>query len=154
MSTDETINVSPTGGQKAGNLERYSLIPVEPLRLLARHYGIGATKYDDDNWRKGYDWRWSLDSLHRHLASFEAGEDIDPETGSPHIIAVAWHAFTLTEFSKTHPEFDTRLKTLDQRAARTYPAESVFMDRYHVGVQSVRDALGADRPESSPPENE
>lgn len=118
MSQDETMHVSSTGGRKAGNDERYDLIPTEPLRLLARHYGVGAKKYDDDNWRKGYDWRSSYAALSRHLNQFWAGEDIDAETGTPHIIAVAWHAFTLAEFSETHPGFDTRLKTVDQRAKR------------------------------------
>ncbi len=36
------------------------------------------------------------------------GEDIDVETGVPHIICVAWHAFALAEFGDTHPEFDDR----------------------------------------------
>ena len=118
MSTDETMTVSPTGGRKANNLERYDLIPAEPLRLLAAHYGRGALKYADDQWRNGYDWRLSFAALNRHLWQFLAGEDIDAETGSPHLAAVAWHAFTLLEFMDTHPEFDTRLKTVDERALR------------------------------------
>lgn len=123
MSTDETVQVSSTGGQKAGNDERYDLIPVEPLRKLARHYGIGAKKYSDDNWRKGYDWRLSYAALQRHINQFWAGEDIDEETGSPHMVAAAWHCLTLLEYAEIHPEFDTRLKTLDQRAVRPTEAE-------------------------------
>lgn len=124
MSENETVHVSSTGGQKAGNDERYDLIPADPLRLLARHYGVGAKKYDDDNWRKGYDWRLSFAALNRHLWQFWAGEDVDPETGTPHMIAVAWHGFTLAEFAAIHPEFDTRLKTLDERAVRQ-PADEL-----------------------------
>ncbi|QFG08902.1 hypothetical protein PBI_MALAGASYROSE_54 [Mycobacterium phage MalagasyRose] len=101
---------------------RYDLIPAEPLRMLAEHYGRGALKYDDDNWRKGYDWRLSFAALNRHLWQHWAGEPIDEETGSPHLIAVAWHAFTLCEFRVIHPEFDTRLKTIDARAARAIAA--------------------------------
>ncbi|MCA1839729.1 MAG: DUF5664 domain-containing protein [Actinobacteria bacterium] len=131
MSDDEQMNVSSTGGHKAGNLERYDLIPAEPLRLLAKHYGIGAKKYTDDNWRKGYDWRLSFAALNRHLWKMWAGEWFDKETGTPHIIAVAWHAFTLQEFSEIHPEFDTRLMTLDQRAVRsdkTYESEGTSFE--------------------------
>ncbi|ASR86796.1 hypothetical protein SEA_FINDLEY_56 [Mycobacterium phage Findley] len=98
--------------------ERYDRIPAEPLRMLAEHYGRGARKYADDNWRRGYDWRLSFAALNRHLWQWWAGEEIDAETGSPHLIAVAWHAFTLAEFVEIHPEFDTRLKTLDERAIR------------------------------------
>lgn len=111
MSTDETIHISETGGRKAGNLERYDLIPTEPLRLLAKHYGVGSLKYDDDNWQKGYDWRLSYAALQRHVNQFWAGEDIDAETGSPHLIAAAWHCFTLTWFMAHRPEFDTRTTT-------------------------------------------
>lgn len=108
MSKGETISVSSTGGQKAGNLERYDLIPPEPLRQLAEHYGKGAEKYEDHNWAKGYEWGKSFAALNRHLWQFWAGEDVDEETGSNHMVAVAWHAFALLQFMQDHPDFDTR----------------------------------------------
>lgn len=46
--------------------------------------------------------------LMRHLLAFWNGEDIDVETGSPHIVASAWHCLTMVEFAVTHPEFDDR----------------------------------------------
>lgn len=110
MSKGETVKVSSTGGRKAGNLERYDLIPAEPLRQLAEHFGKGAEKYDENNWRRGYDWGASFAALNRHLWQFWAGEDVDPETGSNHMVAVAWHAFALLQFMQDHPEFDTRFK--------------------------------------------
>ncbi|APQ42191.1 hypothetical protein PBI_MRMAGOO_88 [Mycobacterium phage MrMagoo] len=109
MSAGEVITTSSTGAQKAGNLERFDLIPVEALRELAEHFGRGALKYDDRNWEKGYEWGKSYAALCRHLTQFWAGEDIDPETGSKHIIAVAWHAFVLATFMDRFPEFDDRV---------------------------------------------
>ena len=88
---------------------RYDLIPTEPLRLLAKHFGVGSRKYDDDNWRRGYDWRLSFSALNRHLWQWWAGEEIDQETGSPHLIAVAWHCLVLDEFTRIQPGFDTRI---------------------------------------------
>jgi hypothetical protein len=85
---------------------------------LAKHYGIGGRKYGDNNWRLGYDWRLSFSAMMRHAWTFWRGEDIDEETGQPHLTAVAWHAFTLLEYSDIHPEFDSRLMTLDQRSLR------------------------------------
>lgn len=41
-----------TGGQKCAKAERYDLLPVEPMAELARHYGIGAKKYADHNYRQ------------------------------------------------------------------------------------------------------
>jgi hypothetical protein len=107
--SDEVRVVDPvTGGEKGQKLARYSLIPMLPLRLLAEHYGRGARKYADRNWERGYKWSLSFDALCRHLFAFWNGEDIDPETGSPHLTAVAWHAFALQEFSFTHPAGDDR----------------------------------------------
>lgn len=108
MSRDEVIRTSATGAQKAGNDERYSLLPAESLRLLARHFGRGALKYDDHNWRKGMPWSSLFDALNRHLWQFWNGEDVDEETGTPHIVAVMWHAAGLAEYMLTHPDFDDR----------------------------------------------
>lgn len=97
-----------TGAAKGSKLARFSLIPPKCLWELAEHYGKGSLKYADRNWEKGYDWHLSYDALGRHLLAFWMGEDIDPETGSHHLIAVAWHAFCLRTFLESHPEKDDR----------------------------------------------
>ena len=103
--------VSSTGGAKEEKLARFDQIPTYPLWALAEHYGAGNAKYpshDGDNWRKGYDWSLSYAALQRHATAFWAGQDIDEETGHSHLVAVAWHAFTLLEFTRTKPGFDDR----------------------------------------------
>lgn len=64
--------------------ERYSLIPAGPLEHLARLYGSGAKKYENHQWRKGYEWSKSYDALIRHAQAFWSGQDLDvcPEDGS------------------------------------------------------------------------
>lgn len=104
-----------TGGQKGDKLERFDLIPVGPLTALARHYGIGARKYADNQWRRGYDWHLSYAAAQRHLNGFWGGEDIDEETGSPHLAAAAWHCFALLQFAVDHPELDDRPTTVARR---------------------------------------
>ena len=105
----ETRVINPdTGGEKGQKLERFDLLPGIPLRLLARHYGVGAQKYADRNWERGYAWSLSYAALQRHAWAFWNGEDIDPETGSPHMAAFAFHAFALLQFATTHPELDDR----------------------------------------------
>ena len=99
-----------TGGEKGVKLARFDLIPEIPLYSLAEHYGRGADKYEDHNWRRGYPWSISFAALNRHLWTWWNGEDIDPELGSNHLDAVAWHAFTLREFVETHPGLDNRPK--------------------------------------------
>ena len=108
LDMTEVRTTSETGGQKGSKPQRYDLIPTEPLRLLATLYGRGAEKYDDDNWRRGYDWKFSYAALQRHLNQFWAGEDIDPEMQVPHVINAAWHCFTLAQFMIDHPEYDSR----------------------------------------------
>jgi len=106
---DETRVIDPdTGGEKGTKLERYDLIPVTPLESVARHYGVGATKYADRNWERGYLWSLSFAAMMRHAWAFWGGEDIDVETGSPHLAAVVFHAFALMEYATTHPEKDDR----------------------------------------------
>jgi hypothetical protein len=113
--TKETLVVNPiTGAAKNQKLARYDLIPVGPLNELAEHYGKGAYKYTTDtrsgdrNWEGGYEWSLSYAALCRHLFAFWDREDLDQETGSKHIIAVAWHAFALAEFMDKHKEMDNR----------------------------------------------
>ena len=132
----EVRTTSSTGGQKGVKLQRFDLIPVGPLKELAEHYGVGASKYANHQWRKGYEWSKSYAALMRHLTAFWAGFDYDvcsndPEgcqhvddkgepftalredacfnhTGSHHMAAVAWHAFCLLEFKDEHPDHDDR----------------------------------------------
>ncbi|WP_074133252.1 dATP/dGTP diphosphohydrolase domain-containing protein [Mycolicibacterium houstonense] len=100
---------------RVDSIYRFDRIPAEPLRLLAHHYGVGARKYSADNWQKGYDWRLTYAALNRHLWQHQSGQFIDEETGSPHLVAVVWHAITLLWFYENKPEFDTRTSTKNQR---------------------------------------
>lgn len=106
----EVRMTSATGGQKGSKPERYDLIPVEPLKKLAQLYGFGASKYDDNNWQKGYDWKLSYAACQRHLNAFWGGEDNDAESGLPHLASAAWHCFTMMWFMDHKPEYDSRNK--------------------------------------------
>lgn len=97
--TTERRETDPkTGGQKGVKEERYDLIPIEPLDELARVYGYGARKYSEDNWRKGYSWRWSIGALFRHVSRWLMGEERDPETGCHHLAHAMFHLFALYVF--------------------------------------------------------
>lgn len=97
-SAEVRVKDKKTGGEKGQKLARFSLIPPEFVWALAEHYGRGAAKYEDRNWERGYKWSLSMDALERHLQQFKMGEWLDAETGTPHIIAVAWHACALFIF--------------------------------------------------------
>lgn len=99
MAEKETRVVDPkTGGAKGVKDRRFDLIPVEFQNQLALVYGMGAKKYDDDNWRKGYNWRYSLGAMERHIKDWIGGESYDEESGLHHLAHAAWHCATLIEF--------------------------------------------------------
>ena len=112
-SDGREFHLSRTGGRKEVKEERFDLIPANPLRELAILYGRGARKYADRNWENGYDWGLSFTALNRHLWAWWGREDQDPETLVSHMTNVAWHAFTLAEFARTHPEYDNRPKGVE-----------------------------------------
>lgn len=98
MSRERRVTDPTTGGQKGQKIERFDLVPAGARRALARVFGVGGLKYDDNNWRKGYSWSLGDGALNRHLTLWEDGQSYDDETGSHHLIQVAWHAFVLYTF--------------------------------------------------------
>ncbi|MGE5612655.1 MAG: dATP/dGTP diphosphohydrolase domain-containing protein, partial [Bacillota bacterium] len=112
--TGEVRTVSASGAEKGTKPAQFQSIPPAALLELATHYQRGASKYSDHNFRKGFEWSKSYSALLRHLLAFWGGEDIDEETGSKHVIAVAWHALTLATFMDEHPDYDDRYKGENQ----------------------------------------
>lgn len=96
--SDERRITSASGGQKGQKLARFDLIDPSFLWGLAEVCGLGALKYSDDNWRKGYDWKLTLGALERHLNLLKRGQEFDEETGLHHSLHVAWHAMVLFVF--------------------------------------------------------
>ena len=95
---------APEGGQPGdamranGGKPRVDLLPPLALLELGRHFGAGAAKYAANNWYAGGDWSVCEGAMHRHLLRWRAGEDVDPETGTHHMAAVAWNALVLLEY--------------------------------------------------------
>lgn len=119
-SLDEIRVTSVTGGQKGRKLARFSLIPKKALWKVAELYGKGAEKYDDWNWRKGYNYSLSQDALERHYALWCEGQQYDEETGCHHLAAVVFHCLSLMTFEEEHPEMDDRWKKPEAALAAPY----------------------------------
>lgn len=92
---------------------RLSLIDPGFILRLANHYGVGALKYAERNWENGMSFSRCYESAQRHMLAFWAGEDIDAETGSRHVIAAAWNMAAI-DFYMDRPslreQFDDRPK--------------------------------------------
>jgi hypothetical protein len=90
----DQLRVEPAVRYDAGK-PRVDLIPAEFIEALARHYGVGAKKYAERNWEKGMSFSRCYASAMRHMLAFWRGEEIDEETGTPHVIAAAWNMAAL-----------------------------------------------------------
>lgn len=112
------------------------MIPAEFELALAEHFGRGAAKYEDRNWERGYRWTLSIGALRRHLSDWLLGQDIDPETGSNHLIAAAWHAAVLFAFQQ-------RALGTDDRNGKK-PGEPVDDEHLHDadGYMDMTDGFG------------
>ncbi len=68
----------------------------------------GAKKYSRGNWLKGTPWTDSCDSALRHIMAFLAGEDLDPETGLPHVDHLVCSAKIISNSFHTRKDLDDR----------------------------------------------
>jgi hypothetical protein len=68
----------------AGKLP-WDLYPFDAAEMTLAVLQFGAQKYAAHNWRKGMEWSRMFSALMRHLLAWQRGEDIDPESGLPHL---------------------------------------------------------------------
>jgi hypothetical protein len=104
------VNSSERGSGARYNDDKpdLSLIPLVTLEDEARVWAYGKQKYAAWNWAKGMDWSVPLACALRHLSSWQRGEDIDAESGQPHLAHVMCNIRMLMLYSKTYPEGDDR----------------------------------------------
>ncbi len=120
-----------TGGQKGEKPCRMDLFPAPFMWEVGEVYGMGAKKYNDHNWAKGYKWSLSTAAMLRHLFMWLRGEKLDKESGLHHLAHVAWHCGTLFTFEENALGTDDRLppgKDLDDGVDRFTITSGDFRD--------------------------
>lgn len=85
---------------------------LDPLALegLAAVLTFGAKKYAAHNWRGGISYSRLIAALLRHLFAIGRGEDLDKESGLPHIDHVGCCWMFLSNMMKTRKDLDDRFK--------------------------------------------
>lgn len=65
---------------------RLNLLDPEWLTGVAKVLTYGANKYDDYDWARGLEWSRLFSAAQRHLLAWQAGEDLDRESGHHHLL--------------------------------------------------------------------
>jgi hypothetical protein len=85
---------------------------LDPLALegLAKVLTFGAKKYAAHNWRGGIAYSRLIGAALRHIFGILRGEDLDPESGLPHVDHLGCCWMFLSNMMKTRPDMDDRWK--------------------------------------------
>lgn len=83
-------------------------LPTMPLEEVAKVVGYGAEKYGMNNWRKGMPWMKLLNSTLRHIYAFIRGENLDAESGLPHLAHACTNLLFLIQYMQDHQKLDDR----------------------------------------------
>lgn len=76
---------------------RFSLLPHKALRAVAFCLTVSAQKHGDTAYRERTDINRELDSLQRHLNSYQSGEEFDPDSHLSHLIHMATRSLIAVE---------------------------------------------------------
>ena len=111
-----------SGGTKL-DTKKVPMQLLSPIALAATAkvlaFGAAKPEYGPNNWRKGLEWDRLNGAILRHLSAFMVGEDLDPETGLPHIDHVACEVMFLQELYRTRKDLDNRHK-FDEQAKQAF----------------------------------
>jgi hypothetical protein len=84
------------------------LIPSEALFEIGKVLDAGRKKYGTANWAKGIEISRLLGASMRHIMQFNAGEDMDEETGTLHVANAACNLLFAIWMMKNRPDMDDR----------------------------------------------
>lgn len=84
------VLVSPIGSDPKGEIGKTKapmwLLPPVAMRAISWVHGLGSLKYGPWNWRKTKVCASTyISAIHRHLAAWHEGQDIDEESGQSHL---------------------------------------------------------------------
>lgn len=94
------------------NKPKLQLLPLETLYPLAQVLEYGEGKYGTNNWQHGINYSRIFGSILRHLFTWWLGDDLDNESGLPHLAHAAVNILFLIYYSSYKVEFDDRTNNL------------------------------------------
>ena len=103
---------------------RMDLLDSDALEGLAAVLTFGAKKYAANNWRGGISYSRLLAALLRHTFAILRGEDVDPESGLPHVDHVQCCAMFLSNMMKNRKDLDDRYTAEKKKEVNTYSPDT------------------------------
>jgi hypothetical protein len=86
------------------------LLPFDTLYGVSAVLEFGARKYDDRNWELGMAWHRVFRATLNHLWAWWQGEELDPESGLPHLDHALCSLMFLATYSRRKIGEDDRPK--------------------------------------------
>ncbi len=99
-----------TGNKADVGKTRVDLLDAEFLEGTGRVLAFGATKYAAHNWRGGIAYSRLLGAILRHTLAILRGEDVDTESGEPHVYHLSCSVMFLSWMMKHRKDLDDRWK--------------------------------------------
>ena len=87
-----------------------SMLPWVAIEQIAQVLAYGAHKYGRDNWLQGMKLTRVVDAALRHTYKWAWGEDIDEESGLPHLAHAAVNLLFLLTYTQAKVGTDDRIK--------------------------------------------
>ena len=87
-----------------------SLLDRDFLEGTAQVMAFGAEKYSRFGWTAGISHSRLIDATMRHMIAYASGEDLDQESGLPHIDHASASLNMLRGMKRLHPNLDDRWK--------------------------------------------
>lgn len=93
----------PVPGRKLDDGKaRWGLLPFKATALVVDVLTYGARKYEPENWRRVENpGERYFDAAMRHLTAWKQGEEIDPESGKPHLAHAGCCVLFMLELEET-----------------------------------------------------